>query len=266
MLQLVHSLHTSSFYSTRVLLTRFTRTAVDAACTISARLEPLLDPRGPGAYYLCHQCCSLCTLRTPRAFTRPVCSWPALLVPPMMQLVHSSYASSFYSTRVLLARTTRTTDNVACAISKRLEPLLDQCSLAGTNCPADATTYAVSERLGLLLGQSFLAGASYPADATACAVSDRLGPLLDPSSLAGTNYPIDTAACAVSKRLEPLLDQGSLARTSCPTDATACAVSEHIGPLLDPGSLAGTNCLTDTTAYVVMTRYTIFQFQQSCDS
>ena len=107
----------------------------------------------PGAHHLCHRCYSLCTLRTPQAFTRPVCSWCALLVPPLMQLVHSSHASSLYSTRVLLARTTCTAVDAACALSERLGPLLDP---------------------------GFLAGKDFPDDATACAVSKRLGPLLDP--------------------------------------------------------------------------------------
>ena len=106
-----------------------------------------------------------------------MCSWRALLVPPLMQLVHSSNASSLYSTRVLLARTTRIAVHAACAIFARLEPLLDPCFLANTNCSADAT---------------------------ACAVSERLGPLLDPGSLAGTNCHAD--ATALFERLEPLLD------------------------------------------------------------
>ena len=67
-------------------------------------------------------------------------SWCKLPVPPLMQLVQSSY---LYSTRVLLARTTRTTVDAACAIFARLESLLDLCSSADTNCPADATACAV---------------------------------------------------------------------------------------------------------------------------
>ena len=90
-----------------------------------------------------------------------------------MQLVHSSNASSLYSTRVLLARTTPTAVDAACVIFARLEPLLDPCSLADTNCPADPT---------------------------ACAVSVRLGPLPDPGSLAGTNCPVDGKACLVIPR------------------------------------------------------------------
>ena len=125
MVQLVKSLHASSLYSTRVLPARTTFTADDTTCAISARLEPLLDPRGFGAHYLCHRCCSLCTLRTPRAFTRTVCSWRALLVPLMMQLVQSLNTSGLYSTRVPLAGTVCPADTTACAISKHLEPLFD---------------------------------------------------------------------------------------------------------------------------------------------
>ena len=126
-----------------------------------------------GAHYLCHRCCSLCTLRTPRAVTRLVCSWRALLVPPLMQLVPSSHASSLYSTRMLLACTTRTANDAAGALSKHLGPLLDPGFLAGTN---------------------------FPVDATACAVSERLGPLFDPGSLAGTNCPAGATACVVMTR------------------------------------------------------------------
>ena len=115
-----------------------------------------------GAHYLCHRCCSLCTLRMLRSFTRLVCSWRALLVTPMMQFEHSLHASSLYSTRVLLARTTRTVDDAACATSERLGSLLDLSFLPGTNCPADATAYAVSERLGLLFDPGFLPGTNCP--------------------------------------------------------------------------------------------------------
>ena len=50
-MKLVQSSDASSLYSTRVLLARTTRTAVDAACAIFARLVPLLDPCAPGAHY-----------------------------------------------------------------------------------------------------------------------------------------------------------------------------------------------------------------------
>ena len=81
--------------------------------------------RAPDAHYLCHRCCSFRTLRTPRDFTRPVCSWRALLVPPMMQLVQSPHVSSLHSTHVVLAHTTCVTDVAAYALSARLKPLLD---------------------------------------------------------------------------------------------------------------------------------------------
>ena len=172
-MQRVQSSYASSLYSTRVLLARTTRTAVDAACPIFARLEPLLDPCAPGAHYSYRRWCSLCNLCTPRAFARTVCSWRALLIPPLMQLGQSSHASSLCLTRVLLARTTRTAVDVACALFERLGPLLDPGSLADTICPADAT---------------------------ACPVSERLGPLLDPSSLAGTNCPANATARVVKTR------------------------------------------------------------------
>ena len=161
-MHLLQSSHASNLYSTRVLLARTTCTPVDAPFAFFARLKP-----------------------------RPVCSWRALLVPPLMQLVHSSHASSLYSARMLLARTSRTAVDAAYALSERLEPSLDLGSLAGTN---------------------------FPADATACALSKRLGCLLDPDSLANTNCLIDTTACAVFERLGPLLAPRVcwLARSSLP--------------------------------------------------
>ena len=48
-----------------------------------------------------------------------LCFWCTLLVPPLMQLVQSSHASSLYSTRVLLACTTRTSVDAACAMMTR---------------------------------------------------------------------------------------------------------------------------------------------------
>ena len=123
MLQLLHSPHASRLHPTRMHMAYTACITDGAACAISVRLEPLLDSRGPGAHYLCHRCYSLWTLRTPRAFTRPVCSLRALHVPPMMQLVQSSNALNPYSTRVLLACTTCNSDDAACAISERLRPL-----------------------------------------------------------------------------------------------------------------------------------------------
>ena len=76
--------------------------------------------------YLCRWCSSLlCSLRTPRAFTRPGFSWQARTVPPIPQLVQSPNASDLYSIRVLLAGTNYAADNKACAVSERLGPLLD---------------------------------------------------------------------------------------------------------------------------------------------
>ena len=126
-----------------------------------------------------------------------------------MQLVHSSHASSLYSTRVLLACTTRTAVDSACPFAESLGSLLDPDSLVGTNFPADAITHVVSERLGPLLDPCSLADTNFSADATACSVFERLWPLLDPGSLAGTNCPADATACAVSERLWPLLGRFS---------------------------------------------------------
>ena len=61
----------------------------------------------------------------PESVKLDMCSWCTLLVPPMLQLVHSSHASSFYSTLVLLGRTTCTVVSAAGALFTRLEPLLD---------------------------------------------------------------------------------------------------------------------------------------------
>ena len=155
-----------------------------------------------GTHSLCHRCRSLCTLRTPPAFTRPVCSWRALLVPPLMQLVHSLHVSSLYPTRVLLARTTRTVNDAACALLARLDLLLDSwASGAHYSYRRYAACAAVSERLEPLLDPGSLAGTNCPADARACTVSKRLGSLLDPCSLAGTNYSANSTstACAVSE-------------------------------------------------------------------
>ena len=150
-MQLVQSAHALSLYSTRVLLARTTCITDDAAYAISARLKPSLDPRGPGAHYLCHQCCRSCTLRTPRALTQPVCSWRGLLVPPMIQLVQSPQASSLNSTRTLLARTTCTPMLQLVQSSNASGFYFTRFLLAGTNCLADATACAVSESLGSLL-------------------------------------------------------------------------------------------------------------------
>ena len=122
MTQLVQSSHPWTLHSTRVLLARTTCAADDAAGAISARfevlfnpcapgtghlchrwyssthLEPLLDQCAPGAHYLCGRQCMWRNLHTPRAFTRPVCSWRALPVRG---------------------------DDTACAFSKRLGSLLD---------------------------------------------------------------------------------------------------------------------------------------------
>ena len=71
MLQLVQSLHAWSVYSTRVFLGRTTCAADDAACAVPECRGPLLDPGSPGRHELSRRCCSMCSVRTPRALTRP---------------------------------------------------------------------------------------------------------------------------------------------------------------------------------------------------
>ena len=98
MAQLVQSLNASGLYSTRILLAGTNRAADVAACAVSERLGPLLGPGSPGRYELCRQCCSLCSLRTPRALTRPRFSWQARAMPPMLQLVQSQMGKMQFST------------------------------------------------------------------------------------------------------------------------------------------------------------------------
>ena len=125
MMQLVKCPCVSSLYSTRELLARTTCATDTVAGAISARLEPSLNPRGPGRDYLCYRCCSLCSLCTPRAFTQLEFVWQALLVPSMLNLGQSLNASGLYSTFVVLAGSTFVADAAACTVSKRLEPILD---------------------------------------------------------------------------------------------------------------------------------------------
>ena len=68
-----------------------------------------------------------------------------------MQLMQSSHASNLNSARVLLARTTRTTFDAACAIFARLKPLLDRVLLARTTRTAVDAACAIFARLKLLL-------------------------------------------------------------------------------------------------------------------
>ena len=180
MMQLVRSPHASGFYSTRVLLARTTCIADDAAWAISARLEPLLDPCALGAHNLYRRCCSLCNLRTPRPFTRPVCSWRAQLVPLMMQLVQSPHASGFYLIRVLLARTTCIADDVACAIFERLGPLLDPCAPGAQLVPPIMQLVQSPHASSLYSSRVVLAHTTYATHVAVCALLARLGLLLDP--------------------------------------------------------------------------------------
>ena len=77
MLQLVQSLNVSGLHSTRVPLAGIKWAGDAAACAVSERIGSLLDPSSPDRHELCHRCCSLCSLQTPRAFTRPGFSWQA---------------------------------------------------------------------------------------------------------------------------------------------------------------------------------------------
>ena len=137
----------------------------------------------------------------PESVKLGLCFWRTLPVPPMLQLVHSSHASSCYSTRVFLARTTRTAVDAACALFARLEPLLDPCAPdVHYRTANDDAAGALSKRIRPLLDLGSLAGTNFPADATACAVSESIGPLFDPGSLAGTNCPDGATACVVMTR------------------------------------------------------------------
>ena len=169
-----------------------------------------------------------------RAFTPTVCSWYALPVPPLMQLVHSLHASSLYSTRVLLARTTRTADDVACALFARLEHLVDSCApgasgIYSTRAPWQARTSPPM----LQLVQS--PNASCPYSIRVPRQAQTAPPILElvqspnASSLYSTRVPwrARTALPMLQlmqspERLGSFLDPGSLAGTNFPADATAC--------------------------------------------
>ena len=99
------------------------------------------------AYYLYRRYYSLCTLCTPRAFTRPMFTWRALFVSPMMQLVQSPPASSPYSTRVVLARTTCAIDVTVLYSSHASSLYSTPVLLARTTCTADNAAYAISKPL-----------------------------------------------------------------------------------------------------------------------
>ena len=138
----------------------------------------------------------------PRSFTRSVCSWRALLVPPLMQLVLSPNASGLYSTRF-----------------PGRNKLLHRCySLCNLRTPRVFTRPGFPGRHELSRRCHSL-----------CSLRKPLGLLLHPGSLAGTNCPADATACAVSERIGPLLVPGSLVDMNCCADATACEVSNVSG-------------------------------------
>ena len=87
MLQPVQSPNASRLYSARVLLARNTCAANATACAVLKHLGPSHEPGSPGRQYLCHQCCSFCNLKMPRAFTQPRFFWQALPVLPMLEFV-----------------------------------------------------------------------------------------------------------------------------------------------------------------------------------
>ena len=130
MLQLVSSPHALSLHSTRVLLACTNCAVDDTAGAISERVRPLLDLGFPCRRYLCRRCCSLSSLRTPRALTRHGFFWRARTVSLMLQLVQSLNALSLHSTRVLLAGTNCTADAADGTVSEHIESLFDLCSTA----------------------------------------------------------------------------------------------------------------------------------------
>ena len=163
-------------------------------------MKVLFSPR---AHYLCHRLCVLCNLHTPQALTRPVCSWRALLVPPMMQFVQSPHASNLYSTRVLLARTACDTSTVSCAVYERLGPLLDTgssgrykvCRRCCSSC--SLRTPRAFPRLGF-----FWPARTVPSILKLVQSSNALDLYSTRFLLAGTNCAADgTAYCAVMARL-----------------------------------------------------------------
>ena len=137
-----------------------------------------------------------------------LCSWRTLPVPPLMQLVQSSYASSLHSTHVLLVRTTCTGDDTAGVIYPCLELLLDQYA-SGRPKLCRRCCSAISERLGRLLDPGLLASRNCAAGAAASAVSERLGPLLDPNSPGRHELCRRCCGFCSSRRLGPLPDLGS---------------------------------------------------------
>ena len=145
MLQLVSSPHALSLHSTRVLLACTNCAVDDTAGAISERVRPLLDLGFPGRRYLCRRCCSLCSLRTPRAFTRPGFFWQARTVSLMLQLLQSPNALCLYSTRVLLAGTKCATDAADGTVSEHVESSFDLCS---------TTRHTVSPMLHLVQSQA----------------------------------------------------------------------------------------------------------------
>ena len=203
MIQLAQLSHASSLNSIRVLLPRTTCAADDAAGAISARLESLLDLCSPGRHELCHQYCSLYSLQTPRAFTRPGFCWQARMVPLIMKLVQFLNASGLYSTRVLLVGTNCATNFVACTASKRLGLYSALVLRAGTNCAADTAARAVSERV-----ESSLAPCSADRRELChqyCAAFQRFSLYSTRVLLADKNCAVDTTACAVSEDVESSL-------------------------------------------------------------
>ena len=71
------NLHTSDFYSTQDLLAPRNVPLMLQLVQSPHASGFLLDPGSPRRHELCGRYCKLCSLRTPRVFTRPGCSWHA---------------------------------------------------------------------------------------------------------------------------------------------------------------------------------------------
>ena len=178
----------------------------------------------------------------------------------MMQLVQSPHASSLCSICVLQVRTTCTAGD-ATGISPHASRLyLTHVVLARTICAAYAAADAVFRTPCTFTRPAFFWKARTVTLVVQLMQSPNTSSLyLTQVLLTGTICTAGAAACAVSKRV--LLES-----TTCTADTAACAVFERLGPLFDPGSpLAGINYAIDAAACAVMTRFTMFQVQQSRD-
>ena len=231
MMQLVQSSHTLSLYSTRVLLARTTCAADNAASAIFTHLEPLLNLCAPCAYYLCRRCYSLCNFRTPRAYTLPMCSWRALPVPSMMQLVQSSHASGLHSTRRCCSlcnlRTPWAFTRPMCFLCTLPVPSMIQL----VKFPHASSVYLTRVGHYLCRRQCSLYNLRTLRPFTRPVCSSRALPVSPMLQLVQSPH--------ASRFYSTLV---LLARTTCATDDAACTISARLRPLLYPCS-PGTPCL-----------------------